>query len=1526
MATGTGTLTYQWYHFGAPISNAANSSATTSSYAVYTPPHFFTSPIDSGAYYVTVTDSTGTTTSQEADVLFGGNLGLVESDITFEAFSAGVGTLSPGFVVSEFGSAFSSLGANDPISGVLATSSIGAGQAGYIGGAGTTSTLTAAAGTFAVSLFPGYGGESSVNVTNSGNPIVQFDVDLSIARNGGTNQQSFEFKIYDALSPVPSDSFAYHSIVDFDPSGHVYVQDNQDSAPIDSGVTINSNDVCHLTISVNYSTATWSASLDDVTSGQISALAANRAINVSGYTLSGWTSIADGWANIGCYAVTASSTNNGFADRMVFDNYVVNQVGATPPPPSSVVNYPTPPSTPYSFTTLAGKGDLGSANGTGAAASFNDPQGTAVDSNGNVFVADSENYIVRMITPAGVVSTLAGTAGVSGSMDGTGPAAQFGYLTGITVDESGNVFVSDLSNYTIRKITPAGVVTTFAGTTGVPGSLDGIGTAAMFLLPEGLAVDGNGNLFVGDSTGDVIRKITPSGVVTTFAGTPGFEGSADGTGSAAQFYGPDGVAVDASNNIYVADGQNYTIRKITQAGAVTTFAGTAGNFGSANGTGPSASFGYISGIAAGPGGNIFASDTDNELIREITSTGVVTTLAGDNGMSGDVDATATAAQFNQPDGLAADSSGNLYVADSGNNVIREITQAGVVTTFAGTGPYVGDMNGPGVVALFNFPSGVAVDGSGNVYVADSGNSLIRQINASGVVSNFAPLTGNYIAADASGNVYEATAPTIIKIAPGGAVSTLAGGGPGAYVNATGTAAAFGGFFTAVASDPSGNVYVADDENNAIRKITPLGVVTTLAGTAPDGSIIGTGFNMSFGYIFSLAADSSGNVYVNNYSFVYRVDQTGTATLLATAGAYLTFSPYPGTAVDGLGNVFLTGQQGNIWRIDPSGTLTIIAGPPNGGTGFVDGTGASVRFGYMNGIAADASGNVYVADTGNNAIRMGFPASSTPTPTPTATPTPTPTPTAVQAPTPTQTPTPTPTPTSAPSPTPILSPTPTPAPTPTPTPTQTPAPTPIPTPTTSPAVAPAIVSQPAPEMVNTGANAAFWAAATGSPQPTFQWFFNGAPISGATSALLLEENVQASNAGLYTVRITNAAGTVTSNAAALAVNANGTGNPLSFGIQPSSQTIAGGSTVVFNVSTGVTGNTPSSARSAASVTSWHTEALQIAGAITYQWFWNGAPISGATDSKLVIHNATPVDDGNYTCLATGASGTVESNTAKLDVVSSTNPGRLINISCRADVGTGANQLIAGYVVGGQGTSGTEPLLIRASGPALVPFGVTGALPDPQLTLNNSSGVIANNDGWGGNAQIASTATVVGAFAWNVTSSHDSALLEALPGGAYTAQVTGASGDTGVTLAEVYDVTPTGSYSLASPRLINISARVQVGTGGNILIAGFVIGGTTSKTVLIRASGPALVPFGVTGTLPDPQLQLYSDSTVLESNDGWGGDAQIAATAATVGAFSWGTSATPDSAILVTLPPGAYTAQVSGASGDTGIALVEIYDVP
>jgi hypothetical protein len=355
-------------------------------------------------------------------------------------------------------------------------------------------------------------------------------------------------------------------------------------------------------------------------------------------------------------------------------------------------------------------------------------------------------------------------------------------------------------------------------------------------------------------------------------------------------------------------------------------------------------------------------------------------------------------------------------------------------------------------------------------------------------------------------------------------------------------------------------------------------------------------------------------------------------------------------------------------------------------------------------------------------------------------------------------------------------------------------------------------------------------------------------------------------------------------------------------QPSSQTPASGSTVVFSFP--VTGSpTP-----------------------TFQWFLNGTAVTGGTSSTLVVNGATSAKAGNYTCTATNSSGSVTSNPAALTVVNTNNPGRLVNISCRSTVGTGANILIAGFAIGGAGTTGTESLLIRGSGPALAAFGVSGTLPDPELSLFSGSDMIGSNSGWAGNSGIASTAAAVGAFAWSDTSSHDAALLQSLGDGPYTAQIAGESGDTGVALAEVYDATPAGSYTPTTPRIVNVSARVQVGTGANILIAGFAIGGSTSKTVLIRASGPALVPFGVTGTLPDPELQLYSGSTVLQSNSAWGGNPQIASAASSVGAFGWSSAASKDSAILVTLPPGPYTAQVSGASGDTGIALVEVYEVP
>jgi hypothetical protein len=342
-----------------------------------------------------------------------------------------------------------------------------------------------------------------------------------------------------------------------------------------------------------------------------------------------------------------------------------------------------------------------------------------------------------------------------------------------------------------------------------------------------------------------------------------------------------------------------------------------------------------------------------------------------------------------------------------------------------------------------------------------------------------------------------------------------------------------------------------------------------------------------------------------------------------------------------------------------------------------------------------------------------------------------------------------------------------------------------------------------------------------------------------------------------------------------------------------------------------------------------------GATAYQWFLDGSPIAGATGPNLVFSDAASAA-GSYTCVAAAGGGGATSAPAIISVASTGDTGRLTNISCRAVSEVGANQLIAGYVIGGDGTSGQLPVLVRASGPALANFGVTGVLTDPKLTLNQSTGgggnvVVGSNTGWSGDAGVSATASQVGAFPWTDASSLDSALVEDLQGGAYTAQVTGAGGDAGVALAEVYDALPPGSRTPSSTRLVNISARVETSSGSGVLIAGFVIGGSTARTMLIRASGPVLKAFGLSGVLPDPSLALFQSvggqNVLVGTNTlGWGGDPQIAAASAAVGAFSWGSVATPDAAILVTLAPGAYTAEVSGASGDTGVSLVEVYEVP
>ena len=322
---------------------------------------------------------------------------------------------------------------------------------------------------------------------------------------------------------------------------------------------------------------------------------------------------------------------------------------------------------------------------------------------------------------AQVVSTYAGN-GVPGSTDGSALFATFEDPHGIYINSAGDIYIADQNSHKIRKITSAGVVSTFAGS-GVAGSTNGTGTSASFNRPRGICADASGNLYIADSFNHKIRKITSAGAVTNFAGS-GIAGSTDATGAAASFNGPRGICADASGNIYVTDEGNHKIRKITPAGVVTTFAGT-GISGAVDGPVATASFNVPQGICIDGSGNFYVADRNNNSIRKISSTGVVSTLAG-SGTAGFVDGTGVAASFNKPVSVYANSTGDIFVSDQNSHAIRKITPTGVVTTIAGSG-VVGSTNGTGTAASFNFPAGLCLNSSGDIFVADLGNHKIRKI-------------------------------------------------------------------------------------------------------------------------------------------------------------------------------------------------------------------------------------------------------------------------------------------------------------------------------------------------------------------------------------------------------------------------------------------------------------------------------------------------------------------------------------------------------------------------------------------------------------------------------------------------------------------------------------------------------------------------------------------------------------------------------------------------------------------------------
>jgi sugar lactone lactonase YvrE len=424
----------------------------------------------------------------------------------------------------------------------------------------------------------------------------------------------------------------------------------------------------------------------------------------------------------------------------------------------------------------------------------------AVDSEGNLFFVDEGNYRIRKITTAGIISTIAGN-GISGNSGDGGPATEAQiYPYAIAVDRLGNLFIAEKYNHRIRKVDVAGVISTVAGigTSGFSGD-GGLATAAKLNYPSGVAIDYAGNIIISDTYNNRIRKIA-AGIISTIAGNgiSGFSGD-EGPATEAMLNNPEDLTVDSADNIYIADVLNSRIRKVTFNIMSTVGGNGQSGFSNDGGSSTQAALGYPIDMSIDSAGDLYIVDYDNDRIRRI-SNNIINTVAGNgsSGFSGDGGA-ATEALLNQAWGIAVDFAGNVYIADTGNCRIRKVANDGVITTIAGNGNcgFSGD-GGPATTAMLNAPRGVAVDSAGNVIVSDTSNNRIRKITA-------------------------------------GVINTIAGDGTANFGGDEGQATeAKLNYPRRAVIDRADNIYVADSGNNRIRKITPAGIISTIAGNGEYG--------------------------------------------------------------------------------------------------------------------------------------------------------------------------------------------------------------------------------------------------------------------------------------------------------------------------------------------------------------------------------------------------------------------------------------------------------------------------------------------------------------------------------------------------------------------------------------------------------------------------------------------------------------------------------------------------------------------
>jgi uncharacterized protein (TIGR03437 family) len=580
-----------------------------------------------------------------------------------------------------------------------------------------------------------------------------------------------------------------------------------------------------------------------------------------------------------------------------------------------------------------------------------------------LFIADAGNYCIRRVSPDGIITTVAGngTRGFSGD-GGPATSAQL-WPWSVAVDGAGNLFIADTNNFRVRKVSASGIITTVAGG-GTLADADGGPATSAILTPSSVAVDSAGNLFVAEAgfaspanypVPFRIRKVSPTGMITTVAGGGTLSGaSADGGPATNAQLDPSGVAVDGAGNLFIADGCSIfcvpefsggRIRKVSSDGTITTVAGGATSGLGDGGPATGANISDPVGVAVDAEGNLFIADRFNYRLRKVSPSGIITTAAGDGTgrfySSAYVDPAtddrpATGARLSYPRGVAVDDAGNLFIADTNNNRVRKVSTDGTITTVAGNGTagFSGD-GGLATSAQLNSPIAVTVDDDGNLFILDIANGRVR------------------------------------KVSPNGMISTVAGNGTAGFSGDGGlaTSAALGAFVCnsvcgGLTVDGAGNLFIADPGNGRVRKVSPSGIITTVAG--------GDGF---FGDgPAGVAVDAAGNLFMVGDVGIRKVTPSGIVSTVAQLFSALA------VAVDGAGNLFVatSNYEGffndeRILSVSPSGMITTIAGTGQGSFSGDGGPASTATLNGPSGLALDSAGNLYVADSGNNVVRILQPA-------------------------------------------------------------------------------------------------------------------------------------------------------------------------------------------------------------------------------------------------------------------------------------------------------------------------------------------------------------------------------------------------------------------------------------------------------------------------------------------------------------------------------------------------------------------------